>query len=63
MKGIEKAAVKANGASRLCDKCKFNRGMFSGRICEACDRAFITGYKKGATWALKQTKNESEVSE
>ena len=54
---LKQKAGRANGRSRACEKCKFNRGMFSGRICEACDRAFREGYEKG----YKQAKKEMEV--
>lgn len=58
MKGVTKAARKANGLSRMCALCPHRQGK---HICHpsmsrVCSNAFVEGFKKGAKAAEKQIK-------
>lgn len=54
MKGVNKAAQRANGASRMCCSCLFK--MKDHRICALCISAFDEGFKKGVRWVEEQLK-------
>lgn len=62
MKGVAKAAKKANGLSRMCETCTIKgRGIIcSPEMRRACTDAFVEGFKKGSKWAEKQLKNERD---
>lgn len=53
MGGCKQAASKANGLSKMCDKCPltFNAETL---ICKACSKSFREGFSKGAKWLEKK---------
>lgn len=55
MKGVTKAAKRANGKSRACAICpaRLRCDTVMKRICFS---AFIEGFKKGVKWVEKQQK-------
>ncbi len=58
MKGVTKAAKKANGRSRMCASCPIHRTY---KICppevqRVCSDAFVEGFKKGAIWNQERMK-------
>lgn len=58
MKGVTKAARRANGLSRKCDTCPHKQGkhICHPSISRICSDAFIEGFKKGAKAAEKAIK-------
>lgn len=55
MKGVTKAARKANGLSQMCKSCPFLCCCTPANI-RCCTDAFVEGYKKGVKTAEKQMK-------
>lgn len=58
MRGVTKAAKKADGRSRMCASCPIHR---RDKICHpevqrVCSDAFVEGFKKGDKWNQEQTK-------
>lgn len=51
---LQDKALKANGLSRACGKCKIGQRRCTPEIAVVCKNAFVEGYKKG----YKQSKNE-----
>ena len=45
--GLQDKALKANGLSRACGKCKLGMRRCTPEIAEVCNNAFVEGYKKG----------------
>lgn len=52
--GLQEKALKANGLSRACGKCKLGMRRCTPEIAEVCKNAFVGGYKKG----YKQSEGE-----
>lgn len=46
---IDRVAQIASGRSRMCARCPFNktRAICPEMVLEACNRAFVEGFKKG----------------
>lgn len=49
LRSCKKAARKADGLSTMCKKCKMQPNPDS-IMCQACSRAFVEGFQKGAKW-------------
>ena len=49
MVGCKQAAGKANGLSKMCQKCPLRYDPET-LICRACDKSFKEGFHKGAKW-------------
>lgn len=58
---LQEKALKANGLSRACEKCKLGRGRCTMEIAEVCRDAFVEGYKKGYTKRGKEQKEEIDA--
>lgn len=54
--GLQDKALKANGLSRACGKCKLGMRRCTPEIAEVCKNAFVEGYKKG----YEQNKRDQE---
>lgn len=57
MKGVTKAAKKANGLSHMCQSCPFLR-ICTPANARCCTDAFVEGFKKGAKAAEKAMKEK-----
>lgn len=55
MKGVTKAARKANELSRMCENCSHVRNG-NPHVCRICSDAFVEGFKKGSKAAEKRIK-------
>lgn len=62
MRGVTKAAKKANGLSRKCENCPIHKRdrTCSMEMFRVCSDAFVEGFIKGSKWAEKQLKEESK---
>lgn len=65
MKGVTKAAKRANGKSQACKTCPvYQRDkMCSPEMQRVCSDAFIEGFKKGVKAAEKVLKESSQSIE
>ena len=60
MRGVTNAAKIANGKSQACSNCIIRKRFIAcpPYYQKVCCNAFNEGFKKGAKWAEKQTRNE-----